>query len=129
MEAAQRNESIPVLDVSISELVANPIFYNNVVVRVHGAAVSRFEANVICESVDDIKSPNGRCLWLEPVAKDGLLGPIDSVLYHNKIVILIGVFDKDYRGRGRYSGAIAPISVVAKGRHAKGDIPPPPPEP
>ena len=127
--AAQRNESIPVMDVTISEIVSNQDFYNNVVVRVRGAAVLRLEGEFICESPDDIDKEDGHCLWLEAVAKNGRLGPLDPAMYHNKIVLLTGVFDKDYRARGRMSGAIAPIYAVVIGQHTKGDIPPAPKEP
>jgi len=127
--AAHHKESIPVVDVQISDLVANPGFYNNAVVRVRGAAVLRFEAEFICESADDIDRENGHCLQLAAVTKNGRLGPLDPALYHDKIVVLIGVFDKDYGARTSLPGAIAPIRVMPIGKHTKGDIPPPPPEP
>ena len=127
--AAQRNESIPVTDVTISDLVSNPDFYSNVVVRVRGASVLRFEGEFICESPDEIDNEKGHCVWLKPVAKDGILGPLDPDMYHNKVVLLTGVFDKDYRAIGRMSGAIAPIHSVVIGQHTKGDIPPAPKKP
>ena len=120
--AAQRNESIPVTDVTISDLVSNPDFYSNVVVRVRGASVLRFEGEFICESPDEIDNEKGHCVWLEPVAKNGILGALDPDIYHNKVVLLTGVFDKDYRAIGRMSGAIAPIHSVVIGEHTKGDI-------
>ena len=127
--ASQHKECIPILYVKISELASAPGFYNNVVVRVRGAAVMRFEAEFICESADDIDSGSRRCVGLQQVAKNGLLGPLDPDLYHNKVVILTGVFDKDYGGSDALKGAIAPISIKIIGSHTKGDIPPPPPEP
>jgi hypothetical protein len=127
--AAQHNESIPVVDVTIADLISNSDFYNNVIVRVRGAAVLRFEAEFICQSVSDIDSETGRCLRLQAVAKNGRLGSLNPTLYHNKIVLLTGVFDKDYAARTSLPGSIAPIRVVVIGKHNKGDIPPPPPEP
>ena len=124
-----RNSAIQ--DVAVSDLVSNPEFYNNAIVRIKGASVMRFEANFLCASVEDIGSGNSKkCLWLSPVPAKGTLGPLDSGLYHNKIVVVVGVFDKDFRGHmSAYGGAIAPISVQIVGSHARGDIPPPPPEP
>ena len=125
----QSSELIPVVDAKISDLVSNPTFYNNVVVRVRGASVLRFEGEFICESPDEVDSENGRCVWLVASAKNGTLGPLDPASFHNKIVLLTGVFDKDYRARGRMLGAIAPIHSVVIGRHTKGDIPPAPERP
>ena len=127
--AAQHNESIPVVDVSISDLISKPDFYNNVIVRVRGAAVLRFEAEFICESVNDIDREIGHCLGLEATAKNGHLRSLNPALYHNKIVLVTGVFDKDFAERSNFAGGIAPIRVVVIGSHNKGDVPSPPPEP
>ena len=126
--AAQHDEGVPVIDVTISELISKPNFYNNAIVRVKGAAVARFEEEYICESDSDIGNEGGHCLGLIAVIRDGRLGPLDPDLYHNKIVLLTGVFDKDY-AVGTLHGGIAPIRAVVIGRHNKGNIPTPPPEP
>ena len=118
-------------DVKISDLSANADLYNNAIVRVRGAAVMRFEANFICSDAAEIGTGNNtKCLWLSPIAHDDALAPLDARLYHNKVVVIVGVFDKDFPGlMGAYGGAIAPISVKVVGSHDKGDVPAPPPEP
>jgi len=118
-----------VQDVTIADLVSNPDFYNNAIVRITGASYMGFEANYVCATVSDVEVGGGeKCLWLSPVVKKGLLGPLDPALYHKKLVTIVGVFDKDFHGHmGAYGGAIAPISAKVLGTHDQGD--PPPPEP
>ncbi|MGY1531547.1 hypothetical protein [Luteimonas sp. A649] len=111
----------------ISEIRNGSRFYNNAIVQIHGFSVLRFEAHFICESLHDIDSASdGYCLVLEPSLQDGVLTELDPALYHNKEVVLVGVFNKHGGGR---KGSISPLRVKVVGTHDKGDPPPPPPEP
>jgi hypothetical protein len=120
-------ERIAVLDATIPELLEQPGFYNNAVVRVRGASVARFEANYICASEAETVADGqaGRCLWLSPVAGNDGLAPIDPALYEGKVVEIVGVFDRDFHGHGgAYGGAIAPLRTRPIGAHAPGGRPP-----
>ena len=115
-------------------MLASPNLYNGKLVRVHGAVVVRFEANMICATADDIDSGYSnsieKCLWLgRPFAGSGLSEAAFSRL-HKKYVDLLGTFNSHHHGHGgAYGGEIVVLSARITGTHGKGDVPPPPPEP
>ena len=113
---------------TIHELLRAGLFYNNAVVEVRGFAVMRFEAHYICQTLAEVDSGQVRnCLWIAPVPKNGVIRPLDAAQFHQKKVLLTGVFDRDMTGHGgAYGGAIAVLSSRVLGSHDKGDIPAPP---
>ncbi|MEN1961440.1 hypothetical protein WCE41_14110 [Luteimonas sp. MJ246] len=115
---------------SIEQLVRASRGYNNAIVEVRGFAVMRWEANFICQSLDDIDSNLNRCLWLTPMMKDGKISPLDPATFHQKELVIVGVFDRENKGHGgAYPVAIAPLRVRQVGTHHRGEVPPPPPKP
>lgn len=116
--------------VEIDTLLSDPGRYHKELVRVRGAARTKFEAYFICPTPEAMENWGGNKKCLALVTG----GSADASFYveqlDGKIVEITGRFDAERFGHmGAYGGTISAVSARTLGSHNMRESPPPPPPP
>ncbi len=103
---------------TIADLLRDPVASDGELVTIRGPAIGMFEVSYICDTLEDVEGGSRNCLWIDP-------GELSMSDYHQKVVDLVGRFDRLHTGHmGAYAGSIHGISVSVIGAHSLG-VPPP----